>query len=114
MKFHYHKNTWPWGESEHVIAEKDGYLGLVTVSFESENPGVAFISDLSVAPEIRRQGVATQLIKTCEHICEQRDIFRIDLNALRSSAVTEMYKKLGYKKVGEIDQWDKMSKIIKK
>ena len=106
-----HENTWPWGQSLDFIA--DGGHGCVSVSFEKSNPGVAYISGLSVIPQYRRNGIATRLLKHCEDECKSRGIFRIDLNSVTEPFVVSFYEKHGFTKIREQDDLILMYKIIR-
>ena len=119
MEYHncYHHNEWPWGRTVTIITQ-DG-AGTVEMSFEKENPGVCYISSLSVLPHYRKQGLATNLMKECIDYClteelETRDvpIFRIDLNSVMEPFVLDFYHKLGFIDIKEDGGYMRMYKII--
>lgn len=112
MNFIVHSNDWPWGKSMMVISSRAE--ACVQLSFEDSNPGVCFLSGLSVLPEQRRRGFATEIIGVCEQICEQMGVFRIDLNSVLTDYVQEFYKRLGYLPIKEENGLMMMYKIIKK
>ena len=89
------------------------------MSFEKENPGVCYISGLSVLPHHRKQGIATYLIQEAVNYCladtlETRDnpIFRIDLNSVMEPFVLDFYHKLGFIDIKEDGGYMRMYKII--
>jgi len=106
-----HENTWPWGQTLDIIA--NGGYGCVTMSFEKANPGVAYISGLSVLPQYRRNGLATTLLKFCEDECRKRGIFRMDLNSVTESFVVSFYEKHGFTRIREQDDLILMYKMIR-
>ena len=112
MNFIVHRNDWPWGKSMMVISSRAE--ACVHLSFEDSNPGVCFLSGLSVLPERRRRGFATEIIGVCEQICKQMGVFRIDLNSVLTDYVQEFYKRLGYLPIKEENGLMMMYKFIKK
>jgi GNAT superfamily N-acetyltransferase len=119
MEYHncYHHNEWPWGRTVTIITQ-DG-AGTVEMSFDKKNPGVCYISSLSVLPHYRKQGLATYLMKECIDYClteelETRDvpIFRIDLNSVMEPFVLDFYHKLGFIDIKEGGGYMRMYKII--
>lgn len=68
MNFIAHENEWNWGQSIHLVSTNG--VACVTMSFESDNPGVCYLSGLSVIPEYRRQGYATALMNAAEFYSE--------------------------------------------
>ena len=48
-----HENEWPWGKTVTLIYAVGE--GTVDMSFEKNNPGVCYISGLSVIPEERKR-----------------------------------------------------------
>lgn len=113
-KIHYLPVDWHWGKSITIIAHlKDGGYATVNLSFENNNPGVAFISDLIVCETSRKKGYGKQLITLCEGLAEQEGMFRIDLKAeKRVPFLKHMYESLGYKQVDEDSIWSMFSKLI--
>lgn len=111
MDFIAHENTWPWGDSIELVSTKG--VACVHMSFEKAEPGVCYISGLSVIPEYRRQGYATQMMSICEQMCEERGVFRIDLNSVLIDYVQDFYHKLGYKDIEESNDLMRMYKLIK-
>lgn len=106
-----HKNFWPWGESVTCIWP-DG-CAMVELSFSNDNKGVAYLSGLSVIPEMRRKGVATTLMMWAEDYCENREIFRIDLSSVKEQFVMDFYHKLGYIDIKEDSGFMMMYKMIR-
>ena len=90
-----HNNRWHWGETVDLIAVNG--VAAVKISFEDENPGVAFVSGLIVREEHRRQGWASALLEAVEHECRQRGCFRIDLETYVEPAwLEEFYIRRGF------------------
>ena len=105
-----HQDVWGWGETVKLVTP-DGF-GLVSMSFSNGSPGVCYISGLSVVPEVRRQGIATNLMRACENYCKQRGIFRIDLNSRKEGWLIDFYGSLGYAQLFEEDGEMKMYKML--
>lgn len=119
MKYHncYHHNEWPWGKSVTIITQ-DG-MGMVDMDFEKSNPGVCYVSNLSVLPQYRKQGIATYLMHECIDYCltdnlENHDnpIFRIDINSVMEPFILDFYHKLGFEDIEESNGYMRMYKII--
>lgn len=111
MNFIAHTNYWNWGWSTHIIAE--GGIACVTMSFDNDDPGVCFLSGLSVVPKHRRKGYATALMSFCEQMCKKNGIFRIDLRSVKVDFVLDFYHKIGYTSIRESDGVILMYKFIK-
>ncbi len=107
-----HENRWTWGKTASIVIA-DG-AAIVDMSFEDDNPGVCYISGLSVVPWKRRQGLATNLMEECEYYCIKRGIFRIDLNSVQEPFVMDFYHKLGYTDIKENDGYMRMFKMLYK
>ena len=86
----------------------------VKLSFEDNNPGVCFLSGLSVLPEHRRMGFATEVMGVAEQLCEKDGIFRIDLSSVSVPFVVRFYKKIGFVPVKEEDGFIQMYKMLKR
>ena len=111
MNYIAHTNNWCWGKSINIIAERG--IACVTLSFDNDDPGVCFLSGLSVLPMHRRKGHASELMSLCEQMCERMGIFRIDLRSVKVDFVLDFYKKLGYSPIRESDGVILMYKMIK-
>jgi ribosomal protein S18 acetylase RimI-like enzyme len=83
------------------------------MSFEDNQPGVCYLSGLSVIEPQRRKGIAKHLMLACESYCREQGIFRIDLNSVMEDWVMEFYKKLGYIPIKEVDGFMQMYKLLK-
>lgn len=106
-----HENKWPWGKTVTFIWS-DG-VATVDMSFEKNNPGVCYISGLSVVPERRRQGLGLCLMEECINYCQKQDIFRIDLNSVTEPFVMDFYHKLGFQDLDENEGFMRMYKLLK-
>ena len=96
MKVLKHKNTWVWGKST-IIVLNNG-VGIVTVSFENDNPSEATITGLSVHENSRNKGLGTELIKLAEQEAKENGVKRLVLFSDEKSFTYEWYQRLGYKK----------------
>ena len=106
-----HQEKWNWGETVQFVTPNG--CGLAKMSFGNGSPGICYIAGLSVVPEMRRQGIATNLMRECEVYCKQRGIFRIDLNARLEGWLIDFYKGLGYTQLFEEDGEMKMYKMLR-
>lgn len=111
MNFIAHTNKWVWGKSINLVGNNG--VACVTMSFDNDDPGVCFLSGLSVIPKHRRKGYATEMMSVCEQICEKMGIFRIDLRSVKVDFVLDFYKKLGYTSIRESEGVVLMYKFIK-
>lgn len=112
MKLIWHHNSWPWGKTIKII-KSDG-SAIVEMSFDDSQPGVCYISGLSVIESQRRKGIAKHLLFACESYCQEHDIFRIDLNSVMTDWVQDFYKKCGYIPIKEENGFMQMYKLIGK
>lgn len=110
MKEYFYENEWPWGKSVYKIIA-DGAAS-VDITFDKEDPGVAWISSLMVAPEERRKGYATQLLEWAINYCKENNIFRINLNSVEKDFVMKFYHKYGFKDIKEEDGFMRMYKML--
>ena len=106
-----HTNTWSWGET--VLLVGFGGLGVVELYFEKKDPYIAYLSGLSVVPEARLKGYATILMQEAERICYERNIFRIDLRAVKEQFVMDFYHKLGFVDIEEEEGLMRMYKMLR-
>ena len=106
-----HINEWPWGKTITLIYA-DGQA-TVDMSFEKNNPGVCYLSGLSVIPEARRQGMASSLMQHCINYCRANDIFRIDINSVKEPFIMDFYHKLGFIDLDENEGFMRMYRMIK-
>lgn len=112
MKLIWHHNTWTWGKTVRII-KSDG-SAIVEMSFVDSNPGVCFLSGLSVIEPERKKGIAKHLMFACESYCREQGIFRIDLNSVLTDWVQDFYRKCGYTPIKEEDGVMQMYKLIGK
>lgn len=106
-----HENEWPWGKTVTLVIA-DG-SAMVDMSFEKNNPGVCYLSGLSVVPEKRRQGLALNLMRECEYYCFKNNIFRISLNSVQEEWLMDFYHKLGFIDIEEREGFMDMYKMLK-
>ena len=87
MKLIWHHNIWPWGKTARVL--KDDGCAIVEMSFEDINPGVCYLSGLSVIEPMRRKGLAKHLMLACESYCREQGIFRTNLKSVLTDWVQD-------------------------
>ena len=105
-----HENDWHWGTSVDVISTRG--LGRVELSFENDNPGVAYLSGLIVLEPCRGKGLATTMLDHCEGICRKRGVFRIDLDSVNVPFVVKMYERRGFKTIKQEEHTTRMYKML--
>ena len=110
MELVVHENTWPWGKTVSIVAF--GGFAMVDLSFEKNNPGVCYLSGLSVIPTQRKQGYAKALMERAELWCRRSGIFRIDLNSVKEQFVMDFYHKLGFIDIEEAEGFMRMYKLL--
>ena len=109
MEYTLHINQWSWGTTIVVISE--GAKAIAKVHFFTEDmQPVCYISGVSVLPEYRRQGLATELLKYCEGLCRERGEKNIYLDS--EPYCRSLYEKIGYQVVSEDDELIHMRKTI--
>lgn len=96
MKILKHKNSWVWGKSTIIVLE-DG-LGIVTISFENDNPDEATITGLSVHESARRRGLGTELVRLAEEEARDNGAKRVVLFSDENTFTYKWYQSLGYEK----------------
>lgn len=83
--------------------ERNGHVvGSIKLSRES---GWARIKNLIVAPEYRRQGVATRIIEAFTKLAIDKKMTYVGAYALRKSVAIEMYKKTGMEIICQQFEW---------
>ena len=111
MEFVKHKNIWNWGDSI-IIITSDAY-GIVTVSFETRDLDVAYISGLSVVNDKRNQGYGSILLEEAEKEIKNRNCKVIYIGCDPNLWVYSWYKRKGYIYDGE-EESDKNLVRLKK
>ena len=106
-----HRNDYDWGECLTIVGFNG--LGLVELYFEKKEPYVAYLSGLSVVPEARCKGYAKALMQEAMSLCYQRNVFRIDLRAVKEQFVRDFYHKLGFLDIEEEEGLMRMYKMLK-
>ena len=91
---------------KHQSCRWPGYIVAVVLSENCEascrvyiyddEPAVAIISDLYVAEESRRKGLATEIIRYCEKIALSEGCDEISLRSDNDDWVRQWYKRLGF------------------
>ena len=92
--------NWVNEESElYLIVAQDTVVGFLRIGYRGDN--VAWIEDVFVEEEYRKQGIATESIQLAEKIIKERagyDSVCIDV-VPRNRAALSLYYKLGYDKL---------------
>ena len=110
-KLYTHINEWPWGTTVTLVC--NGGVGTVDMSFEKNNPGVCYLSGLSVLPDFRRQYIGLSLMNECFSFCKQEGIFRVDLNSVQEDWLMGFYHRLGFKDIEENEGFMRMYKMLR-
>jgi ribosomal protein S18 acetylase RimI-like enzyme len=97
-----HKNKTFWGKVWHIITS-DG-KGHIRVQHDNEEPDYAHISSLSVIPEVRRKGLATELLKKAEEVSGV-NVFRLSVEKVAPKWILEFYERKGYEIYLEDDDY---------
>lgn len=105
-----HENEWPWGQTVTLIC--DNGAGTVDLSFEKNNPGVCYLSGLSVIPALRKKGLAYKLMLEAQNYCIRKHIFRIDLNSVQEDWLMKFYHCLGFTDIEENEGYMRMYKFL--
>jgi len=89
-----------------VAIEDAKVVGTVMAGYDGHR---GWIYSMAVAPEYRRRGIATALMKHAENALKERGAAKINLQLLASNAATcEFYKTLGY----SIEERISMGKVM--
>lgn len=91
--------------AERIEAWIDGQLvGLVAVYCNSSNSQIAYISNVSIAPQHRGMGLAKTLVKHCLNRGQEMgfNIFKLEVHSDNKIALS-VYKRLHFKIENEID-----------
>lgn len=99
LSYNYLRNRWPWGDTVTVIAS-DG-LAIGSVSFEGDEFG--YISNLCVAPQVRKRGRASTILALLEIEILKRGLRKARLGAVEGEWPYRWYLRKGYADTGVID-----------
>ncbi len=79
-----------------------GLVGLVAAYLPSATDGPVFITDVSVLPERRGEGVASALLRECAAFARQHDVTHLRLKVdRRNAAAIGLYEASGFAPVGQ-------------
>lgn len=95
-----HTNDWGSFITDTIIL--DGGSGMVSLDYDKENEGVAFLHDLSVIPVARGKGLGERLLKAAITQAKKRDCKHIELTWSNESTplwVFEWYERNGFEEV---------------
>lgn len=96
------KNRLPDQDSITYLAHRETVVGYVTAEVQTPPPifrqlRECHINELYVRKEVRRQGVASELLAAVEEWAGERDCDRLDLNVhAENRAAVALYEKEGY------------------
>jgi ribosomal protein S18 acetylase RimI-like enzyme len=79
-------------------AELDGrHAGYLWVGPAQRSPGIAWVNDVEVAPELRGRGLGRRLMVEAERVAAEMGYQRIGLNVMGGNTVAiRLYDSLGY------------------
>ena len=89
-----HSNRWFWGIAEYIIIA--GGNGTCKVCFEDRDPGVAYLSDVSVHISARGQGLGNELLKIAIERARLAGCKTLRLWANPNDWPIEWYKRHGF------------------
>jgi GNAT superfamily N-acetyltransferase len=94
-KFIFHHRLSDWG-GEVLVMESAGKAFARTYWFNDDKKSIYF-DMLSVCPENRKNGIATELIKMHEEMGKKSEVTASYLAVVKDSWMRRWYKRLGYK-----------------
>lgn len=86
-----------------LTARREG--DVVGVATGWTNDGVAHLSELMVAPEVRRQGVGGRLLEAFEDVARGRGCRRLSLRTERGNPAQAVYEQKGWRVEALFDDW---------
>ncbi len=97
--------SWSKADAIFVGLVLDQVIAYVALDAKSI-PGTAIVSDLVVAPELRRKGVGSGIMLACEGWAHDRACRRMLVSAqMRNDPAIQMLQQLGYQICGYMDQY---------
>ena len=109
MNINIFETEWKWGRTVTVMIDN---CGSVDIWFEKGHY-YGYVADLKVAPDRRREGIATALMKKAEEIVKENGFDEVQLKVQTDHTFQfEWYKRLGYKVVSEDDDYHDMRKML--
>ncbi len=100
---------WMWGRSVTVMIDN---CGSVVIEFVKRYY-YGYVTDLKVAPDRRREGIATALMTKAEEVITDNGFDESQLKVQKDHTFQfEWYKRLGYKVVFEDDDYYYMRKHL--
>lgn len=106
-----HKRDWPDMVSL-MVMEKDG-RAMVHFYKYHDDPSTLFLSDLSVDPEHRKQGIGNLILNIAEDVARQTGADSISLWVEKDSWMSEWYQRKGYQFWSEKDGQENNVWLIK-
>lgn len=90
-----HKNEWYWGRKVTVVI--DGGRGLCHVSVEDDDRSVAYLTDVIVHPEVRRNGLGNRLLELAKQRARIMDADKLFLWVYPNTWMQDWYVRHGFK-----------------
>lgn len=82
-----------------VKSQKGDLIGFIGITISKDNR--AYIQDLSITKEYRRQGIGRDLLQTSIDWAKQKGTFNFDIHtSVGNEGALELYKSLGFKIIG--------------
>lgn len=117
----YYMNIYKFDNINFIVSEFDEginihiiYKGIIKISLYNDNNNVAWISDLHIDEEFRKQGIASLLLQFCEEVIYKLHYVFINLQVKRDTWLHKWYNRLDYLDYYiHDDKWIQLTKILK-
>lgn len=90
----YHRNTWYWGRSTHLVGFRG--LAIVSVSVEDEKPRIAWIHGLSVHISARARGYGRKMLEAAISEAKKMGAKEVELAAEQNTFPERWYRRMGF------------------
>ncbi|NWG06247.1 MAG: GNAT family N-acetyltransferase [Chloroflexi bacterium] len=98
-------NEWMRRDAVLVAVQKDVPVGYLC-AMEDQSSAVAWVTDMVVAPEVRRKGAASALLTAAQDWAQERGIRRLILEMMsKNQGGIRLAQKFGYEFCGYNDQY---------
>jgi [ribosomal protein S18]-alanine N-acetyltransferase len=91
-----------------LVAKANSVIaGFIIAQVEIENNTLyGHIITINVAPDYRRKGIASKMLKETEELLKQKNISECQLEVREdNSAALKLYQNSGYKKIGRLEKY---------
>lgn len=98
-----------------IALDGNTLVGSVTIKaqdFASRPELSPWIAAVFVLPKYRNRGIGSKLVLHAEAVAKEK--FNIDKIYLYTGSASELYKKLGYETIEEVDRGDKILTVMEK